>query len=360
MARVSTALALAAIASLSGCGSASDRRVPAGYPRDYAAKLDAADREGRLLIWSAIDAVKTRALLADFRAAHPKITVDYVELPAQTLNARFLDAVAHHRPLPDFLWSSAMDLQIKLTNDGYAQRYASPEAAYLPPWANWKNEAWGTTAEPIVLIYNRRLIADAAVPATHAALAALLRSRRAQPWIATYDIPRSAVGYLYLSQDAQASGEFWQLADAMGADRVRLFARAEDMLHAVVRGEATFGYDIVGSYAADAARRDPRLGVMLFRDYTLLMSRIALIPAGAPHPAAARLFVDHLLSRRGQARLVAQDMPSVRRDVPAVPGLQLTATPIRAIRVGPGLLVISDRLTRRHFLKRWAAAVRRP
>ncbi len=351
-------LAVALLAA--GCESAADDRVPAGYPRDYADTIDRADREARLIIWSAVDSARSSRLIADFRRRHPGIAVTYVEMPAQILDARFREAVAHRRALPDFLWSSAMDLQIRLTNDGYAQAYASPEAAHLPAWANWKNEAWGTTAEPVVLIYNRRLIADAAVPRTHAALAALLERRSHGIGIATYDITRSAVGYLYLAQDAQASGDFWRLAAAMGKATPRLFVRAEDMLHAVAEGQSALGYDVVGSYALGETRRDPRLGLVQFRDYELSMARIALIPAAAPHPAAARLFVDHLLSRGGQALLAAEAMPSVRSDVAGVDGLSADGIPVRAIRVGPGLLVIRDRLTREHFLKRWGAAIRRP
>ena len=199
------------------------------------------------MIWSAVDRVKTAALLAAFHKAHPGIAVTYIEMPARTLNDQFVDAVARGLPTPDFLWSSAMDLQIKLTNDGYAQRYASPEASALPPWANWKNEAWGTTAEPIVLVYNRRLIADAAVPASRAALSRLLEahSPALRGKIATYDLERSAVGYLYLMQDRQASPDIWRLVRAVGVNGTRFYPDAEDIMRAVRGGDAVLGYNVI-------------------------------------------------------------------------------------------------------------------
>lgn len=333
-------------------------RVP-GYPDSYGATIDAADRGGRLLIWSAIDCGKATPLIDDFRRKYPGVAVDYVEMPAHELNARFIATTLGGRPGPDFLWSSAMDLQIKLVNDGYAQRYISPERGNLPRWANWKDQAWGTTAEPIVLLYNRKLIPDEAVPRDHAALIRLLESDDRSPpgGLASYDLDRSAVGYLYLSQDQQAARSTWRLMRAMGRRNGRVFAKAEEMVRDVASGRSAMAYDIVGSFALDQVRKNPTLGMVLPRDYTLLMSRIAIIPAAAPHPAAARLLLDFLLSRRGQTYLVDQDMPSVRADVPGPAALNPRGAPLRAIRVGPALLVNQDQLTRRQFLRRWRTAL---
>ena len=47
-------------------------------------------------------------------------------------------------------------------------------------------------------------------------------------------------------------------------------------------------------------------------------------------------------------------MPSVRPDMPPVDALTIPATSQRAIRVGPALLVLQDRLTREQFLREWA------
>ncbi len=352
------AVALVALPSLVGCAKP-DPRIPPGYPRSYGEVLRQADGEHHLLIWSATDKVKTQPLLDAFRHAHPALTVTYVEMSARMLNDRFLDAVAKGKETPDFLWSSAMDLQIKLTNDGYAQSYDSPEAKALPGWANWKNQAWGVTAEPIVMIYNRTLIADAAAPTTRAALTRLLEGRppALRGRIATYNVQTSAVGYLYLMQDQQATHDIWRLVRALGVNQVKLYDNAEPLMADVKTGKLALGYNIIGSYARDEVRHNPDLGMVLPRDYTLVMSRIALIPAAAPHPAAAPLFIDFLLSRRGQQFLAARSMPSVRSDVPIPEGLSSPGVPLRAIRVGPALLVDRDALTRRYFLKRWNTAL---
>ena len=329
-------------------------------PRAAADRLaDAADHEGSLVVWSAIDKDKARSLIDDFSARHPAIHVVYRELLARQLNDEFLAVVAHGAAPADLVWSSAMDLQIKLVNDGYAQRYVSPERDNLPGWANWKDQAWGTTAEPIIMVYNNRLIADAAVPRTHQALTRMLEAAgpARRGLIATSDPVASAVGYLYLAQDAEASHDLWRMVRAMGARGVLRRGSAEEVLQDVIAERAAIGYNIVGSYALGEAERHPELRLVIPRDYTLLMSRIAIIPAAARHPSAAKLFLDFVLSRQGQRHLADNNMPSVRADVSGPPTLQAPGVPLRAIRVGPALLVDQDRLTRQYFIKRWNAAL---
>lgn len=344
---------------LTSCTPQPATAVPPGYPYSYADLERDADARGQLLIWSAIGKEKARALVADFQQQHPRIRVTYVELPAREINARILAGKGNSA---DFLWSSAMDLQIKLVNDGYAQAYRSPERDSLPDWANWKDQAWGTTAEPIVMVYNRKLIDAAAVPRSHVELTHFLENTAGKGVgpIATSNPVTSAVGYLYLSQDQQATRDIWRLVRAMSANKVQLFTSAEDVLDAVKAGRAAIGYNIVGSFALGEVERDATLGMMLPSDYTLLMSRIAIIPAAAPHPSAAKLFLDFLLSQRGQTHLAKVDIPSVRTDVVNPPALRPAGIRLRAIRVGPGLLVSQDGLTRRYFLKRWEAALARP
>lgn len=319
----------------------------------------AADREGVIEIWSTTDRARVEELLADFRRLHPRIRVVYSDLHGSDLQTGFLRDSSAGGGTADLLWSSAMDLQIKLVNDGYAASYQSPEAANLPDWAKWKDQAWGITAEPIVIVYNKNLIALDKIPDSHMTLRRFLESGVAEERrvVATYDVSRSAVGYLYLSQDEQASNDIWRLVRAMGRNRLRLYTSAEEILREVSAGRAAFGYNIVGSYALDELSKNTNLGVIMPRDYTLVMSRIAIIPRQARHPAAARLFLDFLLSRNGQHRLAQRHIMPARSDVALPPLLEARSIPLRAIRVGPALLVSGDRLTRAHFLSLWREAV---
>ena len=88
----------------------------------------------------------------------------------------------------------------------------------------------------------------------------------------------------------------------------------------------------------------------------LPMPTLAVIPKDAHHPAAAKLFLDFLLSREGQALLARQHMAPLRRDVPPI-DTAINPNTARAIRVGPALLANLDQLTRASFLREWRRAL---
>ncbi|MFB9266584.1 ABC transporter substrate-binding protein [Bradyrhizobium erythrophlei] len=337
--------------------------IPTGYPVEYAEIIEAGNREGSLSIYSTADASQVPELLAQFRALYPKIKVEYSDLNSTELHRRFIGEAAAGATA-DLVWSSAMDLQMKLINDGYAMTYASPEKDHLIDWAKWKSQAYGTTAEPIVFAYNARLLPDTAVPRTHAEFARLVGQPQGtfRGKVASYDPERSSVGFLYATQDLQTSiPATWEVVRAMGQADAQFYSSTAAMIEHVVSGEHTLAYNAIGSYVLQRQRNDPSLGFVLPSDYTLVMSRIAFVSAKAKNPNAAKLFLDFLLSRTGQIELAKRGMASVRADLEAThgiisfPGARDVA--LRPIRVGPELLASLDQLKRLRFLQLWQRAL---
>ncbi|HEY2817122.1 MAG TPA: extracellular solute-binding protein, partial [Casimicrobiaceae bacterium] len=123
-------------------------QVPAGYPADYAQTIAAANKEGKVVIYSALDTKAAGPLIKDFSALYPNVKVEYNDMNSTEMYNRFIAEAASGQGSADVMWSSAMDLQVKLVDDGQATTYASPEAAKLPSWAVYKNQAYGTTYEP--------------------------------------------------------------------------------------------------------------------------------------------------------------------------------------------------------------------
>lgn len=329
------------------------------------AALPAPVQKQTVVVYAATDEKIVRALIDDFERLNPDLRVDYHDLDSADLHQRFL-AESANGGRADVLWSSAMDLQVKLVNDGHAQRHTSPETAALPPWANWKNEAFGTSYEPIAIVYNRELLAPEQVPATHADLLKLLRSapRRFRDRLLTYDPARSGLGFLLHSQDNLANPFlFWSLVRVMGGLGMQGSSTTGDMLDRIADGSAVLAYNALGSYAMARTARDPAIGVVLPKDYTLVMSRVIFIARNAPHPAAARRWVDHVLSLRGQALLARnRGLYAVRSDLPGgtsagVDLRQLLGPAFRPIAIGPGLLTYQDQIKRKNFLQRWEALV---
>jgi iron(III) transport system substrate-binding protein len=356
--RLAAVLCSTLIIGSSFAGAAMSGEIPAGYPASYASILAAARSEGRLSIYATTDAREVVGLLKDFRSLHPGIDVEYADLNSTELYSRFIAEDAAGEGSADLLWSAAMDLQVKLVHDGYAQPHDSPERSALPEWAVWKNQAYGVTAEPIVFVYNKRRVPPEDVPASHADLERLLRTRANvyRDKVAAYNPERSGTGFLYMTQDLRASQHTWALVRAMGGTRLRLYTSTGAMMERIASGEHLIAYNVIGSYAFERQSLDPSIAVVVPHDYTLVMSRVALIPAQARHPNAAKVFLDYLLSQRGQQQLAAKHMPSVRTDQPS--GRDgASDRRIRAIPVGPELLANLDQIERLKFLKSWRAAL---
>lgn len=260
-----------------------------------------------------------------------------------------------------------MDQQAALVSNGYAMRYDSPEKASLPKWANWKDQAFATTYEPVVLAYNKAQLKAGEVPQTHADLARLLNAdpKRFQGKVVSYDIEKSGLGFFLATQDVAVSQDFWDVARALGKSSVRLDLTTDAMVRRVASGQALIGYNLLGAYTLAQARRNPSIGYVFPKDYTLVMSRIMVVSKKAAHPNAAKLWVDYLLSKRGQtviannARLFA-----VRDDVEgedtAARLRQTLGASLRPIAVGPDLIGYLNNQNYRDFILQWRQALAHP
>ena len=309
----------------------------------------------RLAVKGTTDNSEVAGLIAEFMKRNPEVLVQY----SKVLSTELFDDVVKPsgaKGAADVIWSSSMDLQIKLANDGYAAEYRSPEAEGIPGWARWKDRAYGITAEPVVIVYNKRLLHEGLVPKDHADLLRLLTDHLPvfRGKIATYDPELSGTGLLFITQDVRITAQTWKLVAAMGRAGVKLYASSDPMIDRVGRGELLLAYNVLGSYALERAKHDQDLGIVFPGDYTLLLSRIALIPQSAGQPELAGRFVDFLLSHSGQTLLAGHSLGSVREDMkPAIPGYADAGKALRPIALSIDLMTYLDQAKRQRFLKEW-------
>lgn len=338
-------------------------QVPAGYPADYAKIVDAAKKEGKVVIYAATDTKQAEPLIKDFNALYPGIKVEYNDMNSTEIYNRFISEVAAGGNTADVLWSSAMDLQIKLVADGYGLPYKTQELAALPFWAAMNNTAYGTTFEPAVFVYNKRLVTADEVPHTHAELAKLLTTKQEKfkDKVTTYDIEKSGVGFMFITQDLRVNDKLWDLARALGSVNVRVQSSTGTMLERISSGENLLGYNVLGSYALVRAKKDPSLGVVIPKDYTLVLSRVQFISKTAKNPDAAKLWVDYILSKRGQT-VIANDskLYAIRGDVTGeTTSTELTkeiGAGLKPLQVNLMMLQYMDQTKRLAFLKQWKEA----
>src|SRR3982751_6991275 len=222
---------LAALALTFVSGTALAQSVPTGYPADYAQTIAAANKEGKVVIYSALDTKAAGPLIKDFNALYPDVKVEYNDMNSTEMYNRFIAESASGQGSADVMWSSAMDLQVKLVDDGQALAYKSPEAGKLPTWAVYKDQAYGTTYEPAVIIYNKRLVTGDQIPQDHASFAKILQTKgdKFKGKVTTYDIEKSGVGFMFVVQDAKYFSGMKELEKGFGATQYKVYSsRSEE------------------------------------------------------------------------------------------------------------------------------------
>ena len=353
-----------AAALAAACLPAFAQTVPAGYPSDYAQLIAAAKKEGKVVVYSALDTKAAQPLIKDFNAVYPDIKVEYNDMNSTEMYNRYIAEVAAGQGGADVMWSSAMDLQVKLVEDGQALTYRSPEAVKLPSWAVYKDQAYGTTYEPAVFIYNKRLVTGDEIPQDHASFAKLINTKpdKFKGKVTTYDIEKSGVGFMFVVQDAKYFSGMKDLEKGFGATSYKVYSSTGNMLEKVSSGEHLLGYNVLGSYALVRAKKDPSLGVVLPKDYTLVLSRVLFIGKQAKNPNAAKVFTDYVLSQRGQ-KLIGSDVElfSIRNDVDAEYTAaklnQQLGSNVKPIPVTSEITAYLDPKKRLDFLNNWKQAL---
>ena len=252
----------------------------------------------------------------------------------------------------DLVISSAMDLQMKLANDGFALDIENIEKSAIPEWSMWRKQIVGFSIEPIVTVISKADF-NIKIPKTRRNLISILRNNPNKFYkkIITYDINKSGAGFLFASQDERQSESFWRLAEVMGSLKTKVVCCSSKMLDAVNSRESYIAYNIIGSYAEQRARKQKNLIVVYPYDYTLLLLRSAIIPKNSKNKANANIFLKFLLSKPGQKILEKKGMLSIKNKKIFKKGN------IKLIRLDTGLLVYLDKLKRKRFLSEWNEAL---
>ena len=87
-----------------------------------------------LTVYSSLDEGVARPLIGEFQKQNSDVEVHYFDLQTLDIYERAINESDDEGATADLLLSSAMDLQVKLANDGYAQNMGNI-ATNWPSWA---------------------------------------------------------------------------------------------------------------------------------------------------------------------------------------------------------------------------------
>ncbi|MDC0116071.1 ABC transporter substrate-binding protein [Octadecabacter sp.] len=297
-----------------------------------------------LRILSSTDTSFFAPIIDDFIDAYPASAVEYL-----VTGTADLDTVFRANPDQyDVIISSAMDLQLKLANDGFAIQIAD---VTHPDWAKWHDSLFAFTSEPAAIVINRRGLGDLPVPRSRQDLIRLMRDDpdRFQGKVGTYDVRQSGLGYLFATQDARASETYWRLTEVMGSVDAQLYCCSGQMIDDLRAGRLVMAYNVLGSYARAQAEVSRDLIVILPSEFPTTMMRTVLASNAAPNRAAAENFIRHLLE------LQAAGNPDTF-PLPPLSGTQ-QAEGQATITLDPALMTYLDQMKRDIFIAEWEDAI---
>jgi len=284
-------------------------------------------------------------ILKSFLQNNPNLNIDYRVASSSDIYHEFQQSSDQY----DVVISSAMDLQLKLVNDGFALR---SDDLQHPAWAQWRQSLFGFTLEPAAIVVNKAAFDNLPLPQSRQQMIEVLRQNTEifDGKIGTYDVRTSGLGYLFATQDARRSETYWRLTEIMGSLDVRLYCCSGEMIEDLANGNIVISYNVLGSYAAARTKLADKIEVILPSEFPTTMMRTALISASTTKPSAAASFVRHLISSQwGAADDSVKTLPSLHH---ATSQLQRSA-----ITLEPGLMIFLDRMKRDNFIGEWERAI---
>ena len=320
----------------------------------FSIELAAFEVEGEFLVGNGSDEItvigasdfdRVQPVFAGFVEFKKGIRVRYLQMSSREIYR----AVRSGLPTDiDLVMSSAVDLQVRLVNDGFAR----PFFESLKNSLHWRRELIQLSVEPIVSILNIDRWPELESARTRRKLAQLIETGADKRLRLTiYDPAVSGVGYLLSRQDLIQDDHFWTLLGVFVSKELNPNCCSGDMINRVISGDADVAYNVLESYVLPRLENAPNLRVLRFDDYQLAIPRTAFIPRHANTPDLANALVGYFVGEEGQSRL----LPSVRLEVIQS---KRKGGPIKPIRVTPALIVHLDEVNRRRFFQRWNRSVK--
>ena len=284
-------------------------------------------------------------IVESFLKDNTNLTIEYLVAGSSDVYTEFQQSSDRY----DIVISSAMDLQLKLVNDGFALR---ADDLQHPEWAQWRQSLFGFTLEPAAIVINKSAFENFPIPQSRQEMIEILRSHTStfKGRIGTYDVRVSGLGYLFATQDARSSETYWRLTEIIGSLDVRLYRGSGKMIDDLTVGKIAIAYNVLGSYADARADIADKIEVILPSEFPTTMMRTALISAQSTKQSAAISFVRYLISAQwGGPNELSKTLPSLQH---APDSLQRSA-----IALDPGLMIFLDRLKRQNFIDEWERAM---
>jgi len=272
--------------------------------------------EDSVVVYSAADADMVNAVVAAFEKKYPGIKVSTVVAGTGEIIKRI--EAEKDRPLGDVGWSFGPEAIGD--KKGLFEPYLSREASNFFPGQVPADRVWTPfTTMPYVIMYNKKLVSEAEKPkAWKDVLDPKWKGK-----VAYADASKSGSSYTLLVTWLSIYGKDeagWKFVEDL-LRQSKVLPKSSMTYQGVANGEYPIGLTFEQA-AFDYLKGGAPIGLIYPSEGTAITLDGSAIIKNAPHPNAARLFLDFTVSKEMQEMMVDRfGRRSVRRDVGSPAGL---------------------------------------
>jgi iron(III) transport system substrate-binding protein len=308
MAAVAFGTAACGSGSGSGSGPSAPSSLDAMSPADLAA---AAAQEGSLTWYTTFADDDVQPIIADFNKKYPNVKVNALRLSAEKIPPRVLTEQRGGKYNADVVSGDSPQVA-QLLQAGALQPYAPKDIAALPSGLDLPS---GYEAVVYVVTttvaYNPKLVKQKGLP-----IPASWEDLTKPAWKGQFSIDPGAVNWYDSLVQSMGHDKALALLQALGSNEPVFVESHTQALTQVQAGEPVGAATTYGYKASSLKKKTPE--TVEFVNSNPLPASLTLIDVvkNAPHPAAARLFVDWMVSQVGQQAVVdITNHTSIRPDV---------------------------------------------
>ena len=286
--------------------------LAAGFPSESSAAtredlIEAAKKEREVVFYTTTNLEEAAAMSGRFKAKYPFLDVNINRAEGERIVTKVLQETRAKKSLVDVMQTPAFYLHALKTR-GILGEYSSPEDRFYP--RNFKEEkSWTTTYyNPYVVLYNTKLVAAQNLPKRYEDLLnpfwknkMILEKDKIDWFTAMLQILGREKGVRYM-RDLSRQNPMLRIGQTL-------------ITQLVAAGEIALQINANAVSVNRLKQRGAPIDWVALGPLPGLMVGVGLM-SQAPHPAAARLFVDFLLSKEGQQLYQSAGRLIARSDLP--------------------------------------------